>query len=155
MFTMIPYRRALTKPARSFEPFLNDPFFHSFFTGSENLMTSTFKVDIKEVENAFVIEAEMPGLEENQINLEVDEGILTINADYQSQTSKEEDGRVYSERMSGHMQRSFNLDKVDQENITANYKNGILYVNLPKMQAVEKTVRKIPVLMEGSKSAAE
>lgn len=155
MFTMVPYRRYLSKPARPFDSFANDPFFRSFFHSVDNMMNNTFKVDIKELDEVFVIEAEMPGLEEDKINLEVDEGILTISADFHSQTSQEENGRVYTERRSGNMQRSFNLDKIDADNISANYKNGILYVNLPKLKPVGKTARKIPVLIEGAEQKAE
>lgn len=152
MFTMVPYRRYVSRPVKPFESFLNDPFFRSFFGSQEGQMNGSFRVDIREMDDAFVIEAEMPGLTEENINLEVDEGMLTISADFNTQTKEENEGRMYCERRSGHMERSFNLDNIDAENINANLKNGILYVNLPKVKPVEKTVRKIPVLVENTEA---
>lgn len=152
MFTMVPYRRYVSRPVKPFESFLNDPFFRSFFNSQDGQMNGSFRVDIREMDDAFVIEAEMPGLTEENINLEVDEGMLTIIADFNTQTQEENAGRMYCERRSGHMERSFNLDNIDAENINANLKNGILYVNLPKVKPVEKTARKIPVLVENTEA---
>lgn len=152
MFTMVPYRRYLSKPAKPFDSFLNDPFFRSFFNSSENMLGNSFRVDILDADDSFTVEAELPGLKEDQINLEVDDGMLTISADYQNETRKDEGGRMYCERRSGHLERSFNLDNIDADNITANYKNGILYVTLPKEKPEAKSVRKIPVLVENTEA---
>ena len=151
MFTMVPYRRYLNRPTRPVDTFLSDPFFRSFLNFGENNLANSFRVDIQEREDAFVIEAELPGLTEDMINLEVDEDMLTISADFTRENKQEEGGRLYCERRSGHMERSFNLSNIASEQITASYKNGILYVNLPKEQPEEKKVRKIPVAMEQEK----
>ncbi len=151
MFTMVPYRRYLQRPSSPFEAMLKDPFFRPFFNGSDRMLESSFRVDIRETESAYTIEAEMPGLNEEQIKLEVDNDVLTISADYESENNQEENGMTYSERRSGHMERSFNLDGIEQNDISANYKNGLLYVNLPKAKAEEKTVRRIPILSESNK----
>ncbi len=148
MFTMVPYRRYLSRPSSTASTIFNDPFFRSFFNNSESAQVNGFCVDIREKEDSYQIEAELPGLTEDQINLTVDEGMLTISADYQSENKQEEGGRIYTERRSGHMERSFNLDNIDSENIQANYKNGILYVTLPKEKPEEKVVRKIPIKIE-------
>ena len=152
MFTMVPYRRYLSKPARPFESFFNDPFFRNFFNGAESMLTNSFRVDVRDTDDAYVIEAEMPGLKEEQIKLEVDDGMLTISADFQSEVNQEDTGKLYCERRSGHMERSFNLENIDVENISAKYKDGILYVILPKEKPVEKTARRIPVLVEAQEA---
>ena len=148
MFTMVPYRRYLSKPTNTLDSVFADPFFRSFFSGMDSSLSSGFRVDIREKDDSFQIEAELPGLTEDQINLVVDEGMLTIKADYQSENSQEESGRIYTERRSGHVERSFNLDNIDTENIQASYKNGILYVTLPKEKPEEKVLRKIPIQVE-------
>lgn len=148
MFTMVPYRRYLTKPSKPVDSFLNDPFFRSFFNMGENRLGTSFRVDIQETKEDFMIEAELPGLTQDQINLTVDEDMLTISADFQRETKQEDGGRLYTERRSGHMERSFNLNNIQADQITASYKHGVLYVKLPKMQEEEKTVRKIPILIE-------
>lgn len=152
MMTMIPYRhRYFSRPVKPFESIMNDPFFRSFFSGSGDMLSSSFRVDIRDNQDAFVIEAEMPGLSEEQITLEVNEGVLTISAHYQTHTEQEDAGKMYSERRSGRMQRSFNLDSIDADSISANLKNGILYVNLPKEKPVEKSARRIPVHVDQPK----
>ncbi|MDI9520052.1 MAG: Hsp20/alpha crystallin family protein [Bacillota bacterium] len=152
MFTLVPYRRYLSRPASPFESMLKEPFFRSFFNGNDTLLNDTFRVDIRESDNAYTIEAEVPGLNEDQIKLEVDNNVLTISAEFNTEKSEEDNGRTYTERRSGHMERSFNLDGIDENNIAANCKNGILYVTLPKEKPVEKTARRIPVLSEGQPS---
>lgn len=152
MFTLVPYRRYLSRPANPFDSMLNDSFFRPFLNGSEAMLGSTFRVDIRESDASYTIEAEIPGLNEDQIKLEVDDAILTISADFSTEKNQEENGRTYTERRSGHMERSFNLDGIDESNITANYKNGILYVNLPKTKPMEKTARRIPVLSDGKQN---
>jgi HSP20 family protein len=152
MFTMVPYRRYLTKPVRPFESFFNDSFFRNFLNGTEGLLTNSFRVDVRDTDDAYVIEAEMPGLKEEQIKLEVDDGMLTISADFQNEIKQEDSDKLYCERRSGHMERSFNLENIDADNISAKYKDGILYVNLPKEKPVEKTARRIPVLVESQEN---
>ena len=147
MFTIVPYRRYLSRPQSPFNSLMNDPFFRSFFSNNEG-MGSAFRVDVKEQDNAYLIEAELPGLREDQINLTIEDDELVISADYQNENKQENGGRVYTERRSGHMERSFSLENIDQENIGANYKNGILYVTLPKAKPEQKQVRKIPVQVE-------
>ena len=95
MFTMVPYRRYLSKPARAVDTIWSDPFFRSFFGNQDGAGNASFRVDIRDREDSYVIEAEMPGLNEDQINLEVDNGMLTISADFQNEVKQEENGKLY------------------------------------------------------------
>jgi HSP20 family protein len=81
------------------------------------------------------MEAELPGVTQDQINLTVDNDTLTIAADMHSEHKDE--NPYYSERRVGHVSRSFSLEGIDQDRITADFKNGILYVTLPKLQPAE------------------
>jgi HSP20 family protein len=143
MFTMVPYRRFLSSPAKVLDSMLSDPFFRQ--PASESAFANGFRVDIREKDDAYYMEAELPGMTEDQINLTVDDNMLTISGDIQTENKQEDGNRYYCERRTGHVERSFNLDGIDLENISANYKNGILYVTLPKDKPVEKTVRKIAI----------
>lgn len=155
MFTMVPYRRYLTtRPTEALDSVFQDPMFRSLFNNSEG-MSNSFRVDIREMDNAFQIEAELPGLTEDQINLMVDDGMLTISADIQSENKQEEGGRFYCERRTGHLERSFNLDNIDTANIEASYKNGILSVTLPKEKPEEKVVKKISIKKEDKEQNRE
>jgi HSP20 family protein len=143
MFTMVPYRRFLSSPAKILDSMLSDPFFRQ--PANEGAFANGFRVDIREKDDAYYMEAELPGMTEDQINLTVDDNMLTISGDIQTENRQEDGNRYYCERRTGHVERSFNLDGIDLENISAHYKNGILYVTLPKDKPVEKTVRKIAI----------
>jgi len=128
---------------------LSDSFFRPLL--NDGVFANGFRVDIREKDEAYHLEAELPGLQEDQINLTVDENMLTISADIQTEDKQEEGNRYYCERRTGHVERSFNLDGIDAENIEANYKNGVLYVSLPKDKPAEKTVRKIAIKSDQEK----
>ena len=136
MYTMMPYRahRALSQDRRTPSLF-DDRFFRSFFDMNDWMGNMGFRVDIHDAEDHYAIEAELPGVTEDQISLTVENDTLTISADMQSERKDEK--AYYSERRVGHVSRSFSLDNIDQDRITADYRNGILYVSLPKSQPAE------------------
>ena len=135
MFTMTPYRGSRSMTAHRTPSLFDDRFFRSFFDMNDWMGNMGFRVDIHDNEKDYTIEAELPGVTEDQINLTVENDTLTISADMQSEHKDEK--AYYSERRVGHVSRSFNLDGIDQDHITADYKNGILYVNMPKTQPTE------------------
>lgn len=157
MLSMIPYRM-LNNLSGARTGWLNDPFFRSFMDMSSGAMNS-FRVDIRERDNSYLLDAELPGIPKDKIQLTVDKDVLTISADIESEKSSQHENYCYSERRAGHVQRSFNLEGIDADAITASYRDGMLYVNLPKAKPIpEKSSRTIeigetPVLEEAEKSA--
>jgi len=136
MYTIVPFRHRLSRELPS--PFLADRFFRSFFDMNDMVGTAGFRVDVREDDNAYTLEAELPGVPKDKIELAVDEGVLTIHADLNQEKKEEGKGYVYSERRSGHVERSFNLEGINAEAISADYKNGVLLVTLPKIQPEPK-----------------
>lgn len=152
MNTLVPYRRYLGRSLNN--SLLGDNFFRSFFNLSDEMGPSGFRVDIKDSGKAFTLEAEIPGVKEDQINLTVDNGMLTISADIKSETKTENENYFYSERRSGHVERSFNIEGIHEDRITAAYENGILSVTLPKREPEpEKTARRIEIGTASSPAA--
>ncbi|NLZ90217.1 MAG: Hsp20/alpha crystallin family protein [Clostridiales bacterium] len=147
MFTMIPYRRNRNlSPARQMSNFLNDSFFRSFFDMSDMVGNAGFRVDIKELDNQYVIEAELPGVKEDQINLTVNDDVLKISATMNQEADEQQGAYCYRERRCGHMERSFTLEGICQDDIKAEYSNGVLTVNLPKLQQEpQKAERRIAI----------
>lgn len=144
MYTLVPYRRHSGNSLSN--SLFNDNFFRSFFNMSDMVGPSGFRVDIKDQGDHFALEAELPGVKEDQIELSVDNGMLTIRADIKSETKNETENYYYSERRSGHVERSFNIEGVNEDEITASCENGILSVKLPKLAPVqEKTARRIQI----------
>jgi len=123
-----------------FENFFNDSFFPSFFNNS-----SYMRVDIKENDKEYVLEAELPGVEKDEINLEVRDDLLTISVNHREDTQEERENYIRRERRVSSMSRSFQLDNVRQEAITAKFENGILSVKLPKIQEGRARTRTINI----------
>lgn len=146
MNSMIPYRRPGLS-ARSIFPdlFPGDRFFRSFFDMNDWMGSVGFRVDIREKNNAYVLEAELPGVQESDITLTAENDELTISADIGFHEADEQ--ALYSERRAGHISRSFHLEGIDEENISASYQNGVLYVMLPKHAPAqeENKQRRIPI----------
>ncbi len=90
-------------------------------------------VDIYETENDLVLKADLPEVAENDIDIRVENNMLTIRGERKLEESVKEDNYLRVERAYGSFSRSFSLPTtVDTESIKANYKNGVLTVELPK-----------------------
>ena len=99
------------------------------------------KVNVYEYDDKVGIVAEIPGLNKKQLNVEVEEGVLTISGDKHS--TFEDDGAkvLRRELKQSSFKRSFELgDLLDGENISANFKDGVLSVSIPKTEP-EKPVK--------------
>ena len=123
MFDMVPF-------ATRYTPKMWDPFKEFFSTVSRSAAT-----DIKETDNAFQIETELPGYEKSEISVSMKEGVLTIKAEHQGEQSSDE-GYVRRERTWETVERSFEVSGVDTSAISAAYVNGVLTVTLPKLPEV-------------------
>ena len=124
MFDMIPFT------ARYGTPKMWDPFKEFFSTVSRSAAT-----DIRETDDAFQIETELPGFDKSEISVSVKEGVLTVRAEHQGEKSSDE-GYVRRERAWETVERSFEVTGVDTAAIRAAYVNGVLTVTLPKLPEV-------------------
>ncbi len=120
-----------------------------------------FATDIKDMGEAYLLEAELPGFSKEEIGLSLDGQLLTISAERKcEETARKEapaeEGTgekaevaspVYlrRERACGVFSRSFKLGEIDTENIEATYENGLLSVKLPKKRPQEPAVRQLPI----------
>ena len=137
MFTMVPYRAHRTPYTHNNMPSIfDDRFLRGFFDMSDMMGSAGFRVDIRENDHSYLLEAELPGVDEKNIDLSVENDTLTISAELNEE--HKDDRNCYSERRYGHVSRSFSLEGIDQEGIVASHKNGILYVTLPKTKPEPK-----------------
>ena len=106
---------------------------------------SQFKVEIKESNGNIVVEAEIPGVDKDDIDITVEGDRLTIKAEVRQYDADTEDEKVlHSERYYGSVQRSFSLPSdIVKEEAKADYRNGVLVLTLPKRGTNES--KKIPV----------
>ena len=140
-----PANRMAARPRRMPGMF-DDPFFRSMM-GMEPLRRQMgMQVDVRETEDAYILEAELPGVALEDISLTTENDVLTIAADVNRRSREEHEGCVLSERRSGHVERRFHLEGVRQEDITAASVNGLLTVILPKEKPEgTKALRRIAI----------
>ena len=102
------------------------------------------EVDIEELEDRYVLRADLPGMEEQDIDVQVHEGTLHLSGKREESVEQESEGGFYRERRYGSFARRFRLGShVDAEKIEATYDKGVLSVVLPKKE--EAKPRQIPV----------
>ena len=90
-------------------------------------------VDIEETEDSFVLHADLPGVNEQDIEVKVDDGKLLLSGKRETRSDEENHNGTYRERRFGSFFRQFSLGpNVDPSTIKATYKNGVLSVTLPK-----------------------
>lgn len=103
-------------------------------------------VDIFETEEAVVVKAEIPGVERDQIAVEIKDGILTLHGERKFEKEVKEENYHRIERAYGTFHRSFSLpSSVDEEKISAKFKEGVLEVTLPKKERAKPKQIKVDV----------
>ncbi|MBR0773436.1 Hsp20/alpha crystallin family protein [Bradyrhizobium diazoefficiens] len=103
-------------------------------------------VDVAESDKAYEITAELPGLDEKNIDVKLANGGLTIRGEKKEQTEETKKDYYVSERRYGSFERYFPLpDDVNAEKIEATFKNGVLKVVLPKIEEAQKPAKTIDV----------
>jgi HSP20 family protein len=102
--------------------------------------------DLIESETHYVLRADLPGVSEDDISIELDHNVLTISGERKAETREQTGGYVRVERVSGSFRRSVRLPKgVDAEAITAAFDNGVLEVSVPKPEQAKPHTVKITV----------
>lgn len=138
MFELIPFQRGIHVPKQLynvenlFENFFREPFFPG------NLQNTDLKVDIRENEKEYILEADLPGITKENLHLNFEDNVLTIAVEKDEQLNDEKENYICRERRSEYISRQFAFDNVASERIQAEYTNGVLKVNLPKSQVEEK-----------------
>jgi HSP20 family protein len=99
---------------------------------------STLPLDVQETDDAITISASVPGVDAENIDVTLDDGVLTIKGATGSEAEEANDDYVIRERRSGSFQRSIQLpDTVDADNAESTYEQGVLTVTLPKTEAAK------------------
>ena len=132
-------------PFREMEELERNFFGYPFNTFFSNQDLAEFKTDITDEGDHYLLEAELPGFQKEDIDLDVKDGVLTISAKHQESSSQNNGNYVCKERRYGSFARSFNLEGIQEENITASYNNGVLELNLPKKQEIIPQSHKIAI----------
>ncbi len=153
MPNLVPERRHAPGPAaspfftlqREMNRLLNDAF-NGFqiapFSSGANFGWPS--VEVSETDKDVTVTAELAGLEEKDIEVSVEDDVLTITGEKRTETDDKE--RRYSERYYGRFERRLALPGViDDERVKATFKNGVLSVTLPKAQGAKAKTKRIPI----------
>ena len=128
------------------EPFTReiDRVFDAFFGQTDQARRWVPPVDLVEVEDHFVLTADLPGLRDEDVNIEVQDGTLVISGERKAEHERRERGFYRIERSFGSFNRSLTLpDGVDPDRIEASFSDGVLEVRIPKPE--ERKPRRISI----------
>ena len=126
---------------------LGEMFRDPFFTDYES---KVMKTDIKEKEDKYFIDIELPGYEKENITIDIDDGYLTVHAEMDSNNEEKEEGKfVRKERYVGSCSRSFYVGtEIQSEDIKASFKNGMLKIEVPKKEEKKELPEKKYIQIE-------
>jgi HSP20 family protein len=100
-------------------------------------------IEIGETDKEVKVTAELPGLEEKDVDVELANGVLTIKGEKKTET--EDKDRLFSERYYGRFERRIPIEDVDEDKVNAAFKNGVLTVTLPKSAKAQQKVKRIAI----------
>lgn len=147
MFDMVPFRKNNNSIAKRGDYFnqLFDNFFNDDFFAPMTHFGNSFRVDLKETENEYVVEADLPGINKEAIDIEYENNYLTVSAKREETIDNKDNNYVRREISYGQFSRRFYIDNVDEEKIDASFKDGVLKITLPKLEKVILNKRKISI----------
>ncbi|MGI6217193.1 MAG: Hsp20/alpha crystallin family protein [Coriobacteriales bacterium] len=135
MYEILPFGRR-GRVIKAMDPFAMMDEMEKAFSYGRSAVSSYlgFKTDVKDNGDGYVLEAELPGFDKEDIKVEVEDDILTISAERKSDSEEKDDEGSYvrRERSRGSYSRSFDISNVNQDEIKVKYENGILTIDLPK-----------------------
>ena len=145
MFGLTPYESRKNqivnkRPRDIFDYFFNDDFM-PLFSGD----FTSFKADVRETDKEYVIDAEIPGVEKKDIQLDLNDDVLTISVKKDNEINEEKGSYIRRERRYGTSSRSFRIDNVKHEGVSAKFENGVLSVSLPKIESSVVASRSIDI----------
>ena len=129
--------------------------FNEFFGGSSGFSSLSAggphrsfvpAIDVSETDEAYRVNAELPGLAEEDFSVEVEDGVLTLKGEKASREDSENEGVRRSESRYGKFERKIRFrEPISEDEVSATFKNGILAITLPRPAEERPAVRQIPV----------
>ncbi len=142
-----PFQSFRTEIDRLFDNFLGLPSLtglHQGFPSAPQMMTPT--LDVKENEKEIVVKADLPGMDEKDINLTIHNGVLSLRGEKKSEHTNERENYHVMERSYGSFQRSIRLpETIDEDKAEARFDKGVLTITLPKRPEMVSAQKKIEI----------
>ncbi len=125
-------------------PLFFDRVFHDFFGNGLNHFDN-FSTDVIDQGDSYLLQAELPGFQKEEITIDLDKDNLSITASHSEEKKDSKDNYIRQERRYQSYSRSFHIPGIKKESITATYNNGVLEVTLPKDSNVVNEPKRIEV----------
>jgi HSP20 family protein len=144
MAGLVPFNRKNKEISTNtgFEDFYNvlDDFFSNDWPFRRSLTHDTFKVDVEDNGNEYLVEAEMPGIDKKDINVELNDGKLMISITMDERNESKKKNFIHRERRYSSMSRSIYLEDAKSDGIKAKLENGLLKVVIPKEEKPNNSI---------------
>jgi HSP20 family protein len=125
--------------------------------GSNDLWSGAWNgwpnIELSESENAFKVTAELPGLDEKDVDVQLNNGVLVIKGEKKTET--EDKNRLFSERYFGRFERRIPVEDVEEDKVSATFSNGVLTVSLPRTATAHEHVKRIAINAGGQSQKIE
>ena len=147
MFEVVPFEKSNNSISKNGDYFnqLFGNFFNDDFLAPSNSIDNAFKVDLKENDNSYTIEADLPGVKKEAINIDYNNNYITISSNVDDTVEEKKDTYIRRERHCGEFKRSLYIDNIDADKIDASFSNGVLNVKLPKLTKDMVNKKKIAI----------
>jgi len=143
--TLIKHNRPVIRRNRTF-PSMFDEFFGDMGTGMKDYASHVPSVNIKEEDKRFVLEMSAAGYTREEVKLKVEDDVLTITGEHEINTTDNGEKYITREFSKGSFKRSFNLNQmVNPDKVNASFNDGILTVDMPKVESAFKKLREISI----------
>lgn len=148
MAGLVPFNRKNRElsTGSDFNDFYNmlDDFFADGWPFRRSLMGDTFKIDVQDCDNEYVVEAELPGVQKDNVNLDYEDGKLRISISKSEESEENKKNYIHRERCYSSMVRSIYLENAKPDGIVAKLEDGVLCVTVPKQEKSDNSKR-IPI----------
>ncbi|MGI6678708.1 MAG: Hsp20/alpha crystallin family protein [Dehalobacterium sp.] len=146
MAGLVPFNRrnkGLTRVGAGFEDFYNmlDDFFSDNWMTGRNLLKDTFKIDIEETDQEYRVEAELPGVKKEEIELTIEDDNLCISVNRDEEVKEEGKNYIHRERRSSSMSRRVRLANAKLDETKAKLEEGVLTLAIPKEEKGSSTLK--------------
>ncbi|MEK9278377.1 MULTISPECIES: Hsp20/alpha crystallin family protein [unclassified Bradyrhizobium] len=154
---LIPWSRnqELAQARDSYDPFMTlhremnrlfDDVFRGFGGSGLPLMKGRLgwpRIELSDTDKTLTISAELPGMTEKDVQIEITNGVLTIRGEKKDEHKDE--GKYFTERYYGAFERQIPLEDVDEDKAEASFKDGVLTISLPKSEKAQAAVKRIAI----------
>lgn len=100
-------------------------------------------IEVSETDKEMKVIAELPGLEEKDVEVKLSDGVLAIKGEKKTET--EDANRLFSERYYGRFERRIPVEDIEEDKVGASFRNGVLTVTLPKLPEAQRQAKRIPI----------